>query len=152
VEAANLVPIWFYIIIFSTYGFPYTQFLIVHKKNAFMMFSLIITGLIFILVTAILVYWFGIMGATIGIVLSNLAIQLPRKWYARSLGCNKIGEKEFIIAMTILTSLYLINNLIRISFLYKSAGFIILAIWAFYYFNLLVEIKEIIVRLRQRAI
>jgi len=150
VEAAILVPIWFCLIIFQTYGFPYTQYLIVQKKSTFLMYSQIITGLTFILATAVLVYWFGIIGATIGIVLSNLAIQLTRKWYARHLGCNSIGEKEFIITIVMLISIYLIINLMHINVLHRIIAFIFISVLVIFYYKLLEEIKKIINHLRQR--
>jgi len=152
IEAANLVPIWFFLIIFSTYGYPYTQFLIVNKKNVFMMYSQIVVGLIFILITAVLIYWFGLIGATLGIVLSNLAIQLLCRWYARSLGCKSIGEKGFAITMVIMTSIYLLMQITSFNMWYKAIIYVIMSGWIIYYFDIRGEVNKIIVWLQQRKI
>ena len=109
VSAAPLVPIWFLLILSFAYGTLYTQFLVVHKKNTFMVYSGLLINIFFIGITAIFIYKFGIMGGVISIVLSNFITQLSRRIYATKLSCEVIGEKEFLSIVSIILGVYIVH-------------------------------------------
>jgi len=136
VAAAPLVPLWFLFHLFSTYGMPYTQFLLVNKKNAFMMYSGIITNVSFIGVTAISIYYFGIIGAAVAIVLLNFVIQSSRLIYARKLGCDKFAGKEFLFILALLLGTYVANTLIKFDLMGKIFGYLVISFLIVEYYGL----------------
>ncbi|WP_164924813.1 lipopolysaccharide biosynthesis protein [Thermodesulfovibrio yellowstonii] len=136
VKAAPLVPIWFFLILSFTYGMPGTQFLLVQKKNQFMMYSGIITGMIFISVIAFSVYQFGLFGAVISLVLYNFCIQLVRTIYAKKLGSRNLGEKYFALVTVLMFGVYLLNELFKLSFIGKILVLILLYVYIFKQFGL----------------
>lgn len=111
IGAAPLVPIWFFLVLSFTYGIPSTQYLVVHKRNQFMMYSGIIIGTIFIGITALSVYLFNLTGAVCSIVLSNFCIHLVRNIYVKSLGGKNLGGKYCIILIFLLFGIYLFEKL-----------------------------------------
>lgn len=135
-EAAHLIPIWFFIILSIVYGVPYTQFLLVRKKNYFMVYSSIVSGVLFICITAFSIYAFGSLGAVISIVLANFAIHLPRRIYASKLGCPAIAEKEFFITVSIIASAYIVNRSIDMTFAVRSVLWILFSFASAYYSGL----------------
>jgi O-antigen/teichoic acid export membrane protein len=139
--AAALVPIWFLMVFSLAYGVPYTQFLLVQKKNIFMVYSGIAIGIVSIGVTAFSIYEFGILGAVFSIVLSNFAIQLSRRIYAEKLGCGVIAEKEFFSAIALLLGVYLGNALVDLTIIEKAGVWILLAVPVAYFYGLIAIIK-----------
>lgn len=119
VNAAPLIPIWFTLILSYAYGLPYTQFLFVHKKNTFMMYSGVIISTVFIGIVALSIFHFGMFGATISVVISNFAIQIFRRIYALKLGCSKVGENHFIFVLLSVAGVYLLNMLIPFNIFHK---------------------------------
>jgi len=141
ITAAPLVPLWFLLVLSFTYGMPYTQFLFVHKKNVFMVKSGILIGVFFIGVSAFFIYKFNMMGAVMAMVLSNFAIQLTRRVYAKKLGCEVVNEKDFLLILSLLVIIYLICSFIRIDILGKIISFLSVSIFIFYYFRLVNSFK-----------
>lgn len=135
-EAAPLIPIWFLVVLSIVYGVPYTQFLLVRKKNHFMVFSSIVSGALFICITAFSIYAFGSIGAVISIVLANFAIHLPRRIYASRLGCPAIAEKEFLLTVSLIVAVYVLNGAIDTTFVVRSILWILLSFASAYYSGL----------------
>lgn len=135
--AAPLIPLWFLFPLFFSFGMPYTQYLLVHKKNFFLSVSGILVTAISIVLMIFAIRSFGIMGATIAVVASNGAVQLVRFFYARKLGCHSIADRTFFGILIFLISLYIFNNLISFGILEKMGIFAILTASIVYYFKLL---------------
>lgn len=129
VGAAPLVPIWFFLVLSFTYGISGSQFLFVQKKNQFMMYSGIITGMIFIPITAFSIYKFGLFGAVISIVLSNFCIQVVRTIYAKKLGGKNLGKRYFVLVTVLMFGVYLLNGLFNLSFFTKILILFLLCIF-----------------------
>lgn len=140
--AAVLIPIWFLLLVSFNFGFSYTQFLFVHKKNAFMTYSGVLINIIFVGVTIYSVFKFGIIGASVSIVLSNFSIQLSRRIYARKLGCEKIGEKDFVVLLILLIAMYLFISFYHIDIMGKILIYIVFSGLIAYYYGLHKIIKS----------
>jgi O-antigen/teichoic acid export membrane protein len=136
IAAASLIPLWFLLVLSSTFGMPYTNFLLVRKKSAFLAYSFIIVCPIFIGITAFSVYAFGLTGGVVSIVCSNFTIQLVRKVYAKRLGCTAVAEKEFLFVTSVVIGFHLAVSMVTIGFLWKSLIFITAAVLIIYFFNI----------------
>jgi len=132
-EAAYIVPIWFFLQMSYVYGMPYSQYLFLHKKTAFLTYSGIIIGVVFVGIGALFIYLWGIMGAAISMVLSNFCIQLVRRVYAVKLGCEIVGERQFVIYMVLMVVVYIINLLLKLHLVEKLLLYLILACVPGYY-------------------
>lgn len=137
VSAAPLIPIWFLLVFSFAYGAFYTQFLVVHKKNAFMVYSGLFISGSFLGITAIFIYKFGIMGGVVSIVLSNFMIQLSRRIYAAKLACEPIGENEFLSIVAILLGVYIVNRFFHLSILEKALAGVLLSAFIAYRYHLI---------------
>ena len=142
IAAAPLVPVWFMLLLSYALGMPYSQYLVCNKKTKFLVYSGIILGLISVCISAVLIFKFGIMGAVAAALLSNFLIQISRRIYARKLGCERIAEKEFFIALAVLLAAYFINMLVPLGFIEKSAAFIVISLFIAYFCGLLTYIKN----------
>lgn len=141
VASAPLVPIWFMLVFSYSLGMAYSQFIFLQKKTKFLVYSGISIGAVFIGVSALLIYNFGIMGAVTSAVLSNLTIQLSRRVYARKLGCNQIPEKEFITIVAFILGVYIVNVMFAFNFLERVFGFLLLSVLIMYHYGLIEIIK-----------
>lgn len=141
IAAAPLLPVWFLMVLSFTYGFPYTQFLFVLKKNAFMVYSGILVNLFFIGATVLSIYLFDIIGAAVSIVLSNFVIHLSRRVYSRRLGCDLIGEKDFWIMTTLILGTVLVSTFIHPDIFTRVLGFFLVTGVVVYWYNLTSPIK-----------
>jgi O-antigen/teichoic acid export membrane protein len=148
VDAAQLIPIWFLLILSYTYGMPYSQFLFVHKKNTFMMYSGILISAVFIGITAFSVFTYGILGATVAIVLSNFAIQCSQMIYARMLGCARVGDNYFIYIVAMILGVFIANKLFAIDIIVKTIGFTAAAVFLMNNYDLYDAIKNNYLRTR----
>jgi O-antigen/teichoic acid export membrane protein len=136
VAAAPLIPLWFLILLSFTYGMPYTNFLVAHKKNSFLAYSFIVVCSLFIGITAFAVYAYGLIGGVISIVSSNLVIHLSKRIYARKLGCMILAEKEFLFIMAILLAFVIAVTVMNISLFWKTLIFVLSSSLIIYKFNL----------------
>ena len=101
-----------------------------------MMYSGIITNVSFIGVTAISIYYFGIIGAAVAIVLLNFVIQSSRLIYARKLGCDKFAGKEFLFILALLLGTYVANTLIKFDLMGKIFGYLVISFLIVEYYGL----------------
>lgn len=147
IEAAPLVPLWYLIIFSYGFGTTYTQFLFAHKKSVYLTISGIISGLFSIILIAIGVYYFGIIGAVIGALLSNFITQCTFKVYAAKLGCVSVADKGILKAAFFIFSIYLLNIYWQFDLATKSILFIILSIVVSYHYRLLSDLKAIKMKL-----
>ena len=143
VAAAPLIPLWFLLILSFTFGMPYTNFLLVRKKNAFLAYSFVVVCPLFIGITAFSVYAFGLIGGVISTVSSNFAIHLFRRTYAKKLGCISIADKEFLSVTAIVLGFYLAVTFINISLLWKTLIFVLSSSLIIYMFNLGSFVKKL---------
>jgi O-antigen/teichoic acid export membrane protein len=134
--AAYIVPIWFFLQLSYAYGMLYSQYLFLCKKTAFLTYSGIIIGIVFIGIGALLIYFWGIMGAAISMVLSNFCIQLVRRIYAVKLGCRVVGEREFCCLLGLLGGVYLLNRLVWLSEIEKGLLGMILSLFIYYKYGI----------------
>lgn len=140
--AAPLVPLWFMLSFFHSFGIPYSQYIILNKKTSFLVYSGIVIGSLSIGVGALLIYNFGIMGAAATAVVSNLIIQVSRRMYARKLGCDLIADKQFISILIVMFGVYLINTLFHLMLIEKILGVIFMSIFISYYYGLMTIIRD----------
>lgn len=142
IAAAPLVPLWYTLILLTAYGTTYLQYLFVHKKNAYLSLSGIIISLSSIGLMAFGVFYGGIMGAVGAAVISNFATQLSFVIYARKLGCNAVGDKDFFYLIIFLAGLYLLSTNIAISLALKILLFPVLSIIIIISYDLVSPIKS----------
>lgn len=104
--AAPLVPLWVFLVCFQTFGTAYVQFLFYKKSNRTIIPSRIIVGILGIVLSAVLIRFFGMIGAVLGILISNFALQVSYRICARRLGCPMRKERYFVITVALLAILY----------------------------------------------
>lgn len=119
IESAPLIPLAYCIIFCNLYGELYTQFLIAKKETYTLMKSMLFTSLIFIIITATSVFYFGIYGATLSIVTSNLCIHLWRAKHASRLGLKIQISAYFLVGFIIYFIIYLAFQLLPLPLLFK---------------------------------
>jgi len=137
ISAAPLVSLWFIIILIYAFGIPYTQFLLANKKNKFIFSSEIIIGIVSWGVIALMVKFFGVVGATISILLYFFVLHSVRKFYAMRLGCENFEGRNFIVAVIIVLALICLVNIFSLSLLAKSLFLILLILFTFKYYGLI---------------
>ncbi len=125
--AGLLVPLWFIFAFSLSFGLPYLQYLSVHKKNIFLLYSSIIINGLFIGVGALLIFRFGMIGAVSAAVGSNVAIQVVNRIYARRWGCKSVAEREGIVAALLVLILYMANTALRLDIAARLAIAVVLS-------------------------
>jgi len=124
-QAAPLVSLWFILIVIYAFGVPYTQFLLVNKKNKLIVVSQIILGILSWGVIALGVKFFGIVGATVATLLYFFAVHFVRKVYSLRLGCKSLEGNYFSITLILLVSLVFVVSIWPLSLLIKITIFIL---------------------------
>lgn len=117
VTAFPLVTIWYITLLLFAYGMPYTQFLMTNKKVGILTRSQLASSIFLVFLSGLFIYLFGIVGASVSVVLSNLTTQLWRMFQARKLGCPSIGETNLIVSMIIIGIFYYFSLTVELSFL-----------------------------------
>jgi len=136
VAAAPLVSLWFVLILIYTFSIPYSNFLFAHKKTKFLFYSELISGVVSWGIIAFLIKFFGIIGATISILIYFFILHFSKKVYALKLGCENIERNYFTLAVVILVSLIYIISSFSIAFPVKIMILLVLALFAFKYYDL----------------
>jgi len=141
VDAAPLVSLWFILILIYSFGVPYTQFFFAHKKMKFIIFSDMILGVFSWVLTALFVKFFGIMGATISVLLYYFTLHFVRKIYAMRLGCDNFEGMSFWICVSLLLGLIILNVSHCLTFV-KVFIFLALSLIISLYFGLFNYLKN----------
>jgi O-antigen/teichoic acid export membrane protein len=110
VQAAAIVPLWFILILVHSLGVPYTQFFFVHKKMKFVIISELILGLISWGMILLGVLHFGLIGATLAIILYYFTLNLLKKIYAVQQGCSNLEGKGLWIVLGTLLGLIILKT------------------------------------------
>lgn len=140
--AAHLVPLWYLIIFSYGFGTTYLQFLLTKRKSVYMTVSGVFTGLLSILLIALGVWKFGILGAVSAALLANLITQLSFMVYARRLGCPSVGGKAILGTAIFVFVVYLLNLFTGFSFIVRIGAFLLLGLVASYVFGLIPALKK----------
>ncbi len=135
-QAAPLVSLWFILIVIYAFGIPYTQFLLVNKKNKLIVISQIILGIISWGLIALFVKLFGIVGAAVSVLLYFFAIHFTRRAYSLKLGCECLEGKYFIITLVLLVFVVFAVNVLSLSLLIKFLIFTLAALGIIKFYNL----------------
>ena len=97
----------------------YVKDLVARKETIFLSKSQTIVRLSFIPVTAVVVYYTGIMGAVISVLAANFLIQFCVRYYARKLG-SKVNFDSYYWPGIIIFALFVFaTNFLSISFMQK---------------------------------
>jgi O-antigen/teichoic acid export membrane protein len=88
VDAAPLVVVWVFLMVSHSVGIPNAQFLLSRKATGTLAYLQTAISVVFIGVTAAATYFFGIYGACISIVASNLILQTAYVLRASKMGCQ----------------------------------------------------------------
>lgn len=118
-ESAKLVPLLYFLILFFFYGILPTQFLIAKSKSNTLFLSELIATLFSVAAIYYGVYYFGLKGAVVGVVISNLITQVMRKVVATKLGSKFIIDRYFWIGIIIYLIFYLIELIVDFNFISK---------------------------------
>ncbi len=113
-SAAQLVPLWYVIIFSFLYGVMALDYLIIKKKFTYITLSLIFISVVSLPITGVLIYFYGLTGAVISLIISNFSLQIWRNKKATSLGLyenNGISFWFFVLMYLIVYFLSLIINL-----------------------------------------
>lgn len=125
--ATPLVQAWFFITLTMSFGMPYKEYLLIQKKNSFFAYFGVINGVVFILISAFFIYFFGIIGAVIAKLLLNLSQHLAHYFYAKKHGCPyKINPHIMVAALSVLV-LMIGTHLFEISFFFRIIAFLCLS-------------------------
>jgi len=143
IDAAPLVSAWFILVLIYSFGVPYTQFLYANKKIKFIFVSDMIVGVFSWVITAILVKFIGITGATIAILLYFFILYTARKIYSLKLGATNFEGAYFWICFAFLLCLMTLSFL-GISFMVKIVIFSFIVFFISYYFKLVFYLKKLI--------
>ena len=135
-QAAPLVSLWFILIVIYAFGVPYTQFLLVNKKNKLIVISQIILGILSWGGIALFVKSFGIVGATTSILLYFFALHFIRKVYSLKFGCQSLEGNYFIITLILLLLIILAVKVLSLSLLVKIVVFILATLGIVKFYNL----------------
>jgi O-antigen/teichoic acid export membrane protein len=136
IDAAPLVSLWFIIILIYTLGISYNQFLLANKKNKFIFCSEIILGIISWGIIALFVKFYGIIGATVSVLLYFFILYLVRKIYAMRLGCENFERQYFNVALIMLLLLIYLVNVFLPSLLVKILILLLLVSFILKYYDL----------------
>ena len=128
VAAAPLAIVWFCLVISYSFGLPYSSFLSVHQKNAFMVNSSTLISGVFIGVVAFATYAFGPVGTALAVTLSNVTVQVVRRWYACAIGCERIGETGALAVLVSTIGAYAIGAGLALSLATRLGIFVVSAI------------------------
>ena len=124
--AAPLVPIWYLMLFAFTYSYVYTNYLLVKKRNLFIMYMTIFVNICAIAFTGWAVFYFGIMGATVAIVLATLALQVAKKVYAAILGCPEVGDRYFYFGIALMLICYVAEKVVPLNIYEKILVVVVL--------------------------
>lgn len=114
VEAAPLVAVWVYLMLSHTLGLPSGQYLLYRQATKTLSIVQMAVSLIFIGVTGIATYCFGVLGAAISVLLSNLCIQLAYISRARQLGNPYRDHLSILAPASFLALLIAVHNLLDV--------------------------------------
>ena len=128
VALAPLAIVWFCLVISYSFGLPYSSFLSVHQKNAFMVNSSTLISGVFIGVVAFATYAFGPVGTALAVTLSNVTVQVVRRWYACAIGCERIGETGALAVLVSTIGAYAIGAGLALSLATRLGIFVVSAI------------------------
>lgn len=112
--AASLVQIWYLSIFSISHGIPYANFLMARKCNRVLMYTQLVPTLAGIGLVVVGTYAFGVFGAAWAILLTNVAIQLSRRFVAHRLGYRGVAERRFAEALLLFCGLWLADNLLAL--------------------------------------
>lgn len=133
VAAAPIVPLWFLLVFSRVYGMLYSCYLMSQKQSRVLMMSVTVPSLLFLAVTGVGVYYFGVYGAVASIISSNLAMHLWRRWSATRLGCRIHLDGRFLIALSAYLSIYLLVQIAEPVFAIRCVLALTVAVAALYY-------------------
>lgn len=140
-EAAPLVQIWFLWVFSVSHGIPYASFLMAQKKSQILMYTQLFPTLLGIIFIVLGTYLFGVCGTAWAVVLTNVAIQLARWLIAKRLGYRAFCGRRFTEACLVYVSLWMIGNLITLSFSTKVIICTIIVPLIMFKFELIRELK-----------
>jgi O-antigen/teichoic acid export membrane protein len=126
--AAPLTIVWFCLVISYSFGLPYASFLSVHEKNEFMVNTGTLINGLFIGLVAVAAFAVGPIGAAVAVTFSNVTMQVVRRVYARSLGCERIGETGALAALLSTVGAYTLNAVVSPPLLPKLGAVMVAAI------------------------
>ena len=133
-EAADIFVLWVLIILSMYYGLYYSNFLIAHNKIKEVSVYGTSIGMLSLVITGLLVYSFGMLGAAIGAFLYNISIQIINRYLALKFGCEKYGEKNFIYISLIIFLSLLSYNLISSE--YHNIYILLSTVFIFIYYDI----------------
>ena len=142
-EAATLVNAWTIVILIYSFGVPYTQFLLAHKKIKFMFISDITTGVVSWVITALLVKYFSIVGAAAAILIYFFMLYTSRKIYCLRLGVANFEGYSFWISLTIIIVAMFISA-VDMPLIWEIIIFIAITVGLLHYFKLNSYIRDIL--------
>lgn len=142
IAAASLVPLWFLLVVLATYGTTYMQFLLAQKKSTYLIVSGTLISAISIGIVGFSIFYFGLLGAVVGTLISNLCIQLSYVIYARKIGAPSMGELDFFVITLLLLCIHLLNQYFHLDLGARIIAFFLFSGIITIYSGLLGVLKE----------
>ena len=125
VDAAPLVVVWVFLMVCHSVGMPNAQFLLSRKATGTLAYLQTTISVAFIGVTAVATYFFGIYGACVSIVASNLLLQIAYVSRARKMGCQYRGSAFALVPAILIAVSAVLNHFWQFPF-YQRVLFVIL--------------------------
>jgi O-antigen/teichoic acid export membrane protein len=114
IEAAPLVAVWVYLMLSHTLGLSSGQYLLSRQATKTLHIVQMTVSLIFIGIIGISTYCFGVLGAAISVLLSNLSVQLAYIYRARQLGNPYRDHLSILAPASFLALLIAVHNLLDV--------------------------------------
>ena len=131
-----------------SFGTPYAQYLFSQKKNAAVLYANISAGALSIAMGAILIFYFGIIGAALSVVMGNLAIQMASRYYARKYGCSQFEGWGLLNVTALLAGMYIFDLLFPLLILMRIAIWLVISSIIFVIYNFYSDLLNIGERLQ----
>lgn len=141
-QAAQLVSLWYILILVYSFGLPYTQFLFAHKKMKFVIISETTLGVFSWGMTWLFVKYCGINGAGLAIFLYIFALYIIRKHYSMSFGCPSFEDINFWIYLILVLGMVAFG-IIALPIISKLVIFGALSFIFSYHFGLFSYLKKL---------
>jgi O-antigen/teichoic acid export membrane protein len=124
-DSSTLVEIW-YLLAFSTFhAIPYATFLMARKRKRALMYTQLLPTLFGIGLMVAGAYYYGMAGVAWVIVLTNVGIQVARRWVAQQNGYQDIAERKFVEALSIYLGIWILDTLFHWPFWAEAVIFVV---------------------------
>ncbi|QOJ36654.1 MAG: lipopolysaccharide biosynthesis protein [Nitrospira sp.] len=118
-RAAELVPIWFLLVLAHTAAIPYTQYLLTVRQNVLLSWSSVGMSVVTMVMVCVATWQFGVLGATGAAVAGSFALHGIRFLLARRFGCPYGLEPGLLWGLGIVLGVYLLTYWVGVPFTAK---------------------------------